>query len=211
MTLLLVDIVNDFAEALKGVDTLRPQGRSKSRVYREGVGPLTEAESVSKAIEYLKKRASPSPYENALPKRYPSGRQQCDLVIPGEWAIEFKLLRPFGDNGKEAEHWSENILHPYEGNSSSIGDCIKLIKSDFSERKAIIVFGYEHAPPLIELNRAVKSFEVIAKEVWGIELSERYASEFQNLIHPVHQQGKVFGWELRGNSNMELGIIGNSL
>jgi hypothetical protein len=49
---------------------------------------------------------------DSSPKRYPNSRRQCDLVIPGEWAVEFKLLRPFGDNGAEAEDWSENVLHP---------------------------------------------------------------------------------------------------
>jgi hypothetical protein len=117
-------------------------------------------------------------------------------VIPGEWAIEFKLLRPFGDNGKEAEHWSENVLHPYRGNVSSIGDSIKLIESGFSERKAIVVFGYEHSPPKIDITTAIDSFEILAKEVVDVELGERYSAEFGPLIHPVHQQGKVFGWEV---------------
>jgi hypothetical protein len=120
------------------------------------------------------------------------------LVIPNEWAIEFKLLRPFGDNGKEAEHWSENALHPYPGNVSSIGDSIKLIESGFSERKAIVIFCYEHSPPLIDTTVAIDSFEAIAKQVVGIELGSRRSAEFGPLIHPVHQQGKVFGWEVLG-------------
>ncbi len=126
-------------------------------------------------------------------------RQQCDLVILGEWAIEFKLLRPFGDNGAEAEHWSENALHPYPGNVSSIGDAIKLIESGFPERKAIvIIFGYEHSVPLIDITVAIDSFEAIAKQVLGIELGERQSAQFDTLIHPVHQQGKVFGWHVFG-------------
>jgi hypothetical protein len=139
-----------------------------------------------------------SSYETASPRQYPNSRRQCDLVIPGEWAIEFKLLRPFGDNGKEAEHWSENVLHPYPGNVSSIGDCIKLIESGFPERKAIVVFGYEHSPPQIDITPAVESFEIIAKEVVGIALSERLSAKFGPLIYPVHQQGKVFGWQILG-------------
>ena len=127
---------------------------------------------------------------------YPNSRQHCDLVIPDEWAIEFKLIRPFGDNGAEAEHWSENVLHPYPGNTSSIGDCIKLVRSGFPERKAIVIFGYEHTPPQIDLTVAVKAFEVIAEQVLGIELGIGYSAEFKQLIHPVHQQGKVFGWEV---------------
>jgi hypothetical protein len=198
MTRSLGDIVSDFAEAFQAVDRTHPQGASRTRTYRPGIGPLTEADAVNRALQYLKEGTRSSYYRDASPKRYPNSRQQCDLVIPGEWAIEFKLLRPFGDNGAQAEHWSENALHPYPGNASSIGDSIKLIESGFFERKAILVFGYEHSPPLIEITIAIESFEAIAKQVVGIELGERYSAEFGPLIHPVHQQGKVFGWQVLG-------------
>jgi hypothetical protein len=71
------------------------------------------------------------------------------FVIPGAWAVEVKLARPFGDNGKPAERWSENLLYPYKGNTSSLGDCLKLLESEFTERKAILIIGYEHTPPKI--------------------------------------------------------------
>ena len=195
MALSLSNIVGDFADAFKAVDDTHPQGASRTRTYRLGIGPLTEANAVNRALQHLREGTRSSYYRDASPKRYPNSRQQCDLVIPGEWAIEFKLLRPFGDNGAEAEHWSENALHPYPGNVSSIGDSIKLIESGFAERKAIIVFGYEHSPPLIDISIAIESFEVIAKQVVGIELGERYSARFGPLIHPVHQQGAVFGWQ----------------
>jgi hypothetical protein len=151
----LSEVVSDFADAFKAVDETRPQGSSRTRTYRPGIGPLTEADAVNRALEHLKVGTRTSYYLDASPKRYPSSRQQCDLVIPNEWAIEFKLLRPFGDNGAEAEHWSENALHPYPGNVSSIGDSIKLIESGFPERKAIVIFGYEHSPPLINITIAI--------------------------------------------------------
>ena len=198
--MLLEDIVSDFAHAFKAVDDTHPQGASRKRTYQPGVGPLTEANSVDRALQYLKGGARAPCYRDASPKRYPNSRQQCDLVVPGEWAIEFKLLRPFGDNGVEAEHWSENVLHPYPGNVSSIGDCIKLIESGFTERLAVVVFGYEHSPPLIDISTAIESFEMIAKQVVGIELGERRSAVFGPLIHPVHQQGKVFGWQIFGLS-----------
>ena len=196
MELSISDIVSDLAVALKMVDETRPQGKAGS--YRPGVGPLAEADAVSRALQHLKERIRPSAYANAAPRWYPNRRQKCDLVIPTRWAIEFKLIRPFGDNGVEAEHWSENVLHPYPGNTSSIGDCIKLAQSEFPERKAVVVFGYEHTPPQIDLAVAVRSFEVIAEQVLGIQLSIRNSAEFGQLIHPVHQQGKVFGWEVLG-------------
>ena len=196
MTPSLGDIVGDFADAFKAVDETRPQGGSRTRIYRPGIGPLTEADAVSRALQYLKESKRSSYYRDASPKRYPNSRQQCDLVVPNEWAMEFKLLRPFGDNGAEAEHWSENALHPYPGNVRSIGDSFKLVESGFPERKAIVIFGYEHSPPLIDTTVAIESFEAIAKQVVGIELGARQSAEFGPLIHPVHQQGKVFGWQV---------------
>lgn len=196
MELSLPDIVKDFAAAFKAVDQEHPQGSSKARTYRPGVGPLTEAEAVRKALKHLKGAIRPGAYKSAGPRPYPNSRQKCDVVIPGSWAIELKLIRPYGDNGVEAEHWSENVLHPYPGHTSSIGECLKLLQSGFPERKAIIVFGYEHTPAQIDLCLAVRAFEVIAEEVVGIKLSPRLTEEFAQLIHPVHQQGRVFGWEI---------------
>jgi hypothetical protein len=100
----LDDIVSDFADAFKAVDETRPQGASRTRTYRPGIGPLTEADTVNQALRHLKESKRSSGYRDASLTRYPNSRQQCDLVNPHEWAIEFKLLRPFGNNGSEAEH-----------------------------------------------------------------------------------------------------------
>ena len=178
MSLSLSEVVSDFADAFKAVDETRPQGSSRARTYRPGIGPLKEADAVNRALQHLKEGTRSTRYRDASPKQYPNSRQQCDLVIPEEWANEFKLLRPFGDNGAQAEHWSENALHPYPGNVSSIGDAIKLIESGFPERKAIVIFGYEHSPPLIDITIAIESFEAIAKQVVGVELDARRSAQF---------------------------------
>jgi len=140
------------------------------------------------------KNAKPARYLTAVPKRLP------DLLIPNEWAIELKIIRPFGDNGRPAEHWSENILHPYPGNTSSLGDCIKLLKSSLSERKAVVIFGYEHTPPVVALETAVASFELVARDVLSIRLSPRIEQVRLGLVHPVHQQLRVFGYEVHGHT-----------
>jgi hypothetical protein len=197
MTCSLDELVADFAFALKAIDASRPIGSSKTRQYRPGVGPLTEAETVSKALEYLASVRS-DVYSGAAPCKYPNSRQSCDCRMPGYWVIEFKLLRPFGDNAKEAEHWSENLLHPYPGNVSAIGDCLKLRESAFEEQKAVIVFGYEHTPPVIDLDVAVCSFEAIARNVVGLKIGNRASAMVCGLVHPCHQQAKVFGWEIIG-------------
>jgi len=62
------------------------------------------------------------------------------MLIPREWAIEFKIARPYGDNGKEAENWSVNL-----------GDSYKLVGLRTPERRSVAVIGYEHAPAKIDL------------------------------------------------------------
>ncbi len=194
----LSELANDFADALYAVDAGRPQGRSRTRVYQHGVGPLSESEATESALKYLRQGSRSTTYAMAAECPYPNSRQICDVVIPGEWAIEVKLARPYGDNGREAEHWSENLLHPYPGTTSAIGDCIKLVESSFKERRAVLVFGYEHTPPRLPLEPAVMAFEVIASGVASLHLSHRAAAFRTGLIHPVHQQLAVFGWEVLG-------------
>jgi hypothetical protein len=192
---MLTELVNDFAFALKALDQTRPVGKSKTREYLPGVGPLSEAQTV-KGVLSLLQAAKAEQYLGSAPCRYPTSKLICDCRIPLMWVVEFKLVRPFGDNGKEAEHWSENLLHPYSGNVSAIADCLKLRDSGFAERKAIVVFGYEHTPPRIDLDVAVRAFEKIASDVVGLSLSARCSATAEGLVHPYHQQAKVFGWEI---------------
>jgi hypothetical protein len=124
-----------------------------------------------------------------------------DLLIPNEWAIEVKITRPFGDNGREAENWSVNLLHPYPGNVSTIGDCDKLLRYSGPERRAVIVIGYEHVPTRIDLTPLIESFQTIATHVLHIKLSERIEVRRGGLIHPVHQSLRVFAWEVLKQQN----------
>jgi hypothetical protein len=177
----------DFADALKAVDI----DRSVHKAFAPGIGPHGEAEAVRAALLKLQ-GSNPSIYSGAVIKRVP------DLLIPGQWAVEFKIARPFGDNGKPAEHWSENLLHPYAGNTSSLGDCLKLLSSGFNERKAVIIIGYEHTPPLVSLDAALHGFEILSQEVMKLRLTRRIEHLRVGLIHPVHQQLRVLAYEVLG-------------
>ena len=180
-------MIEDIADALKEIDATRIAHKS----FAPGIGPFGEAQAVKHAFDRLKDKR-PDQYRDYQIKRTP------DLLLPGRWALEFKLVRPFGDNGLPAEHWSENVLHPYEGNTSSIGDCLKLVESGLNERKAIVIIGYEHTPPRLPLEPALKGFELLAREVAGIILSERVSAVRNGLVHPHHQQLLVCGFEILG-------------
>jgi len=180
----LKEVVNDIATGLSGFDA----AGNRFREFQPGIGPFGEPQLVKEVAIYL----------NTLPKYHGSVRtKRCpDLLIPNEWAIEVKITRPYGDNGKEAENWSVNLLHPYRGNTSSIGDCYKLLSLASTERKAVLVVGYEHAPAKIDLTPLVQSFEAIATSVAGIKLGPRVQVQCDGLIHPVHQKAKLFAWEV---------------
>ena len=111
----LKQIANDVANALVEVDESCVPFRS----FAPGVGPYGQPQLLKLIRDYLRKHTNYG--FSAITKRTP------DLLIPNQWALEFKIARPFGDNGAEAENWTVNLLHPYPGNTSSIGDCLKLL------------------------------------------------------------------------------------
>lgn len=180
----LTDVVADIADALKIIDTTRVPFKA----FQPGVGPYGEPQLVKLVAEQL----------NRLP-RYGQGvrtRRTPDLLITGSWALEIKIARPFGDNGRAAENWSVNLLHPYDGNISLLGDCIKLQSHQCHEQKAVIAVGFEHNPPQIRLEPLLRSFEVIARDVLSIRLGDRTTAVRTNLVHPVHEQLTVVGWPI---------------
>jgi hypothetical protein len=123
-------VVRLIADLLKEFDTSRPIFKN----FQPGIGPYGEPQLVKKISELLTKSGYP-----CRTQRHP------DLVIGSEWALEFKIVRPFGDNGKEAENWSVNLLHPYRGSVSAIGDAFNLMGDEADAKKAIFVIGYEHS------------------------------------------------------------------
>ena len=181
----LNQLVEDIADALSAIDAKKPAFKQ----FQPGIGPYSENE-ISRLVFARLMETMPVRYKSARSQRTP------DWLIPGEWMIEFKILRPFGDNGREAEHWSQNLLHPYRGNTSTIGDALKLLDSSRSEKKAIIVIGYEHEPAQIELEPCFRGFEILANELMRINLSARVEVRRNRLVHPVHQVVVVCGWQV---------------
>lgn len=180
----LPTVVDDIADSVVAID----QSNTPFKQFRPGAGPYGEPQLVRAIAERL---------NQATAYRGRTRTKRCpDLLIDGAWALEIKLARPFGDNGKEAENWSVNLLHPYEGNVSVIGDCMKLRALATGERKAVVVIGYEHTPPRIQLEPLMAAFEAIAKHVCSIRLGDRIQTSRIGLVHPVHQQLLVVAWEV---------------
>jgi hypothetical protein len=176
------EVVRIIADILKGYDTEKPVHKD----FQPGIGPFGEPQIVKEIASRLSGKGI-----LAQTKRTP------DLEIRGEWAIEFKIVRPFGDNGKEAEDWSVNMLHPYPGNVSLLGDATKLLRLNDFPHKGLFVIGFEHDPARISLDPLISSFEQIARQVMNIPLGERIEEKRSGLVHPEHQALRCVGWQLR--------------
>jgi hypothetical protein len=180
----LNDVIDDILDSIIEIDN----SCVPFKEFQPGVGPYGEPQLLKLIAQHLNNIQK---YENrVVTKRTP------DLLIPNEWAMEFKITRPFGDNGNEAEDWSVNLLHPYPGNVSSVGDCFKLLDLNCNERLSVVVIGYEHNSPKISLDPLIESFEVITNYVANIKLSPRIEKRRGRLIHPVHQVVRIFAWEV---------------
>jgi|SRR5215472_17526762 len=123
----LSQLVSDVSDCVYAIDA----SGTRFKDFQYGVGPYGEPQLVKLIAERLNQ--NPRYNGRAVTKRSP------DLLIRGDWAIEVKIARPFGDNGKEAENWSVNLLHPYPGNVSVIGDCLKLMSYSGPERRGVLV------------------------------------------------------------------------
>lgn len=179
----LSEIVRVVANALANFDATKP--RQKKKTFQAGIGPFGEPQLIKNLSELLNQEG----YRSRT-ARTP------DLMLGGEeWAVEFKIVRPFGDNGREAENWSVNLLHPYKGNASAIGDAFKLKALQAGNRKAIFVIGYEHQDAKISLDPLLDAFEAIAR-VRQISLSTRVEEKREGLVHDVHQVLRCVSWEV---------------
>jgi hypothetical protein len=190
----LADLVMDFARAIQVVDAAAPvEGQ-----YQPGIGPLREPRAIERIMDHLA-ATDPRHYaSHQLGVPYGGGtRQKCDICLGGPapwgWAIEAKMLRLLGDNGKPNDNKMTQILSPYPAHNSALTDCTKLVSSRLGIRKAILIYGFDY--PRLPMDPAIEAFEALASR--EVNLASRSVATFDGLIHPVHERGRVFGWEVQ--------------
>lgn len=186
--------VQVLARGIERADAERPVAVSKrsGAAYQAGLGPHAESEAITLALAATPVDALPE-LQREVP--YPAvARSRCDIVLSGlvPWAIEIKMLRLMGDNGKPNDNMLMHILSPYPAHRSALTDCTKLLDSGFSHRKAIVIFGYDYNG--WPMDPAVDAFETLARA--AVRLERTQPAAFKGLVHPIHQAGRVFGWEI---------------
>lgn len=191
----LQQLIDGLARGITSADARSPVvvGQRSGRVFQPGIGPHNESETISLALAESSAGFDGVCLEREVP--YPAiARSRCDLVIdedPG-WAVEIKLLRLLGDNGLKNDNMLMHILSPYPVDHSALTDCAKLLHSGFEERKAIVIIGYDYDKlPMVP---TILAFELLASSEVG--LMPARPAPFNDLIHPVHRRGAVFGWEI---------------
>jgi hypothetical protein len=142
----LVEIVKDFAQAMEIVDSRRPRAassRTSKRLYQPGIGPFAEDQAIAMTLAEM--QAANQAYVSARKRRYPHGGQVCDLALGQlpDWTIEVKLAQVGRDNGTYKDAAIKKILSPYADDRSAVTDCVKLARSGFAGRCAILIYGFE--------------------------------------------------------------------
>ena len=189
----LEQFVRDFAKAMKAADGLRPQAKSSrsGRLYQAGIGPFAEDRAVDLTVAQLLKIESE--YDRIRCRVLcPGSRQRCDIVFgdPPVWAVEVKMARFTGDNGKPDDTGVKDILSPFECDRSAIVDCMKLVKSRIAPNSAVMLYGFDD--PLRPLGVIVDAFEALART--RVILGPRASAPLLDLVHPVFRSGQVVGW-----------------
>jgi hypothetical protein len=195
----LQELVTDFAAGIAHVDAGRPQAASarSGSLYQPGIGPHTEDATIRLVVAAIK-ATKPTSYAALinLGIPYQGTRQKCDICVGAppawEWAIEVKMIRMLGDNGKPNDNLPTHILSPYASHRSALTDCTKLVHSAIQGRKGILMYGYDY--PEFPLEPLIEAFEILAGH--KVRIRSKAEATFAGLIHPVHLQGAVYGWEI---------------
>lgn len=143
------DVVEGFSMGLMKADSHRPRAMGRGRAYLPGIGPFGEAAAVKLVMSELSV-LDPARYGSfQTGVSYPEfPRQKCDICI-GEprrwmWAVEVKLLRLLGDNGKVNDNMLMHILSPYPQHRSAVTDCAKLQGSALAVEPTGVVYDDHH-------------------------------------------------------------------
>jgi hypothetical protein len=191
----LEEFVRAFAHGLEVADARAPIAVNARTgfTYQPGIGPHSETQTIKLVLAAV----DPVQFRHRFEVPYPAApRARCDVVLdsPEPWAIEIKMLRLMGDNGRPNDNMLMHILSPYLVHRSALTDFVKLRDSGLVGRKAIVVFGYDYAG--LPVDTAIEALELLASR--QVKLGGRATARFGRLVHPVHQSGQVVGWEIKG-------------
>lgn len=185
-------IASEFARILKQKDSEALAFKN----YSPGVGSFDEI----RLVNFFEENQSVE-FRNTLALKreikYPNSEERLDLIFTKNndevLLVEFKLCRPFRNNGSFDEHFYKTIFSPYD-NNTLMTDILKLGSSSITGNKYIMFVYFEpsqHSNTLLSLNRIISKIISDSKFYYGTKLEESATAHFTDLIHPIHQSGAI--------------------
>lgn len=154
----LKEIVENIASLIPKIDSsteIQNRNRRTKRPYVKGVATLFEPQFTKELVRCWSTgpdNKKLSFIDDEFP--YPDSRETCDLVITDsqveppfgqfEWAIEMKYLRLVGNNGNNNDYVMQKAISPFLKDRSLVHDIEKLKHATFSNRKAVIFYGFDY-------------------------------------------------------------------
>ena len=178
------DLVHCFADVIKQKDT----ERIKNGTFHAGIGSFEEEHH----LDFLEEKL-PSIQREI---EYNESSEECDLKYNNngkDYYIEFKLCRPYKNNGKIEEFFYKTIFSPFDKNTL-MTDVNKLFNSTFVGEKVIMFVYYEKAEnenPLLTSNNIIDKIITDAKLWYNINLRVLVRTSIENLVHPIHQRAEL--------------------
>jgi hypothetical protein len=187
---------NDFASVIPDIDSEAEHDR-----WQAGIGPFEE----ERQVEMLRRAVDgDTSYSIETEAPYLDGGQRVDLFIEGEETgipVEAKLLRFRYDNGNVDPNSFAKVFSPFPERTTStlLTDAQKLHKAGFQESGGLLGLYYEPVDESYERMSPETVTEKFALDVdywYDFEVETRNVAHFDELRHPVHQQGAVITWEI---------------
>jgi len=101
-------------------------------------------------------------------------RRTPDVLITGHWALEFKLARPFGDNGRQAENWSFAKAIPASDVTAEQARCDAL--SGVEQRRRVVTSKLDRGYEDFVSDKISEEFWTRKSREWEAELATVDAS-----------------------------------
>ncbi|OLZ42008.1 transcriptional regulator [Natrinema saccharevitans] len=193
----LGQLANSFASVIPDVDTDAEHDR-----WKPGIGPFEEENQIEMILEALEGHPLREAIETEV--SYLEGSRRCDLFLDHDGRqlpVEAKLLRFRYDNGNIDPNSFARIFTPFPERSSSslLTDTKKLYESEFGSNGGVLGLYYEKVDEEYEQMTAEAVAEKFCMDVdhwYEFQVETRNIAYFDELQHPVHQQGAVITWEI---------------
>lgn len=193
---LLRMLADDFASVVPKVDAEAEHDR-----WQTGIGPFEEENQIEMLRDAVEGETQ---YTITTEEPYLDGGQRCDLFIQDEGTqipVEAKLLRFRYDNGNIDPNSFAKVFSPFPEQTTStlLTDARKLHEADFENNGGLLGLYYAPVDETYDRMTAEAIAEKFCLDVsywYDFEIEMRNVAYFEELRHPVHQEGAVISWEI---------------